>query len=110
VTLREFMVSRTDGLRCPDLADRHHDGDQCDRRGARQRRPVRLGWADNKIGGDAAPIYFASTGEHTIRIQRREDGISIDQIVLSRDGFLTTAPGFAKDDGAILQESGGSAD
>ena len=28
-------------------------------------------------------MYFATTGPQTIRIQRREDGISIDQIVLS---------------------------
>ena len=62
------------------------------------------GWSDNAYGADAAPIYFATTGPHTIRIQRREDGISIDQIVLSRDLYLTTSPGFTKNDGTILQE------
>jgi hypothetical protein len=66
------------------------------------------GWADNMVGGTAAPIYFARDGTHTIRVQRREDGISIDQIVLSRAVYLTTAPGFPKNDGTILTASPGS--
>jgi phosphatidylserine/phosphatidylglycerophosphate/cardiolipin synthase-like enzyme len=68
------------------------------------------GWADNLVGGNAAPIYFETDGEHTIRVQRREDGISIDQIVLSRDAFLTTSPGFTKNDGTLLLASPGSID
>jgi HKD family nuclease len=66
------------------------------------------GWADNMVSGNAAPIYFETDGQHTIRIQRREDGISIDQIVLSRDVYLSTSPGFAKDDGTVLAASPGS--
>jgi hypothetical protein len=47
-------------------------------------------------------IYFATTGTHTIRIQAREDGLSIDQIVLSPARYLTAAPGAAKNDTTIL--------
>jgi hypothetical protein len=67
------------------------------------------GWNDNAIGAGVLgqPIFFASSGEHTIRVQVREDGLSIDQIVLSRDAFLTSAPGSTKDDGTILMETPG---
>ena len=47
-------------------------------------------------------VYFAADGLQTIRIQTREDGLSIDQIVLSSDAFLSTPPGALKDDGTIL--------
>ncbi len=60
------------------------------------------GWEDDEYGGDAAPIYFASTGTQRMRVQRREDGISIDQIVLSPSTYLSTAPGPAKNDSTIL--------
>ena len=48
------------------------------------------------------PIYFATSGTQTIRIQQREDGTIIDQIVLSPDTFFTTAPGARKGDTTIL--------
>jgi len=53
------------------------------------------GWQDNGwgVGVLGSNIYFANDGTHTIRIQAREDGFSIDQIVLSPDTFLTTSPG-----------------
>ena len=35
-------------------------------------------------------VSFATTGEHTIRIQIREDGMSVDQIVLSAKKYLST--------------------
>ena len=41
------------------------------------------GWNDNAYGSVGAPIYFATSGTQRIRIQVREDGVSIDQIVLS---------------------------
>src|SRR5438552_15145619 len=40
------------------------------------------GWTDNGWCGLGSAIYFQSTGTHTIRVQVREDGLSIDQIVL----------------------------
>jgi phosphatidylserine/phosphatidylglycerophosphate/cardiolipin synthase-like enzyme/regulation of enolase protein 1 (concanavalin A-like superfamily) len=67
------------------------------------------GWNDNAIGAGALgpEIYFAASGDHRIRVQLREDGLSVDQIVLSRSAFLTTAPGATKNDGTILVEAGG---
>jgi phosphatidylserine/phosphatidylglycerophosphate/cardiolipin synthase-like enzyme/regulation of enolase protein 1 (concanavalin A-like superfamily) len=68
------------------------------------------GWNDNGYGvGVLGPqIFFATSGEHRIRLQMREDGLSIDQIVLSRSAYLSSAPGATKNDGTILQESGGT--
>jgi putative Ig domain-containing protein len=60
------------------------------------------GWTDNAMGDLAAPIYFAVSGPQTIRIQVREDGLSIDQIVLSADKYFTVAPGSAKNDATIV--------
>jgi phosphatidylserine/phosphatidylglycerophosphate/cardiolipin synthase-like enzyme len=67
------------------------------------------GWNDNGYGtGVLGPqIFFANSGEHTVRVQVREDGLSIDQIVLSRDAFLNAPPGLARDDGTILTETPG---
>jgi hypothetical protein len=60
------------------------------------------GWADNSYGGFGDPLYFATTGPQTIRVQVREDGLSLDQIVLSSASYLTTAPGATKNDTTIL--------
>jgi endonuclease/exonuclease/phosphatase family metal-dependent hydrolase len=51
-------------------------------------------WQDNGWGrGVLGPaIYFATTGAHTLRVQTREDGLSIDQIVLSPSTYLESAP------------------
>ena len=59
------------------------------------------GWADNSLGGLAGPIYFTG-GMQTIRVQVREDGVSLDQIVLSAGPYLTVAPGLTKNDATIL--------
>jgi hypothetical protein len=66
------------------------------------------GWNDNGYGsGVLGPlVYFASSGTHTIRIQVREDGLSIDQIVLSPGTWLSTPPGAAKNDTTILTGGG----
>ena len=70
------------------------------------------GWEDNGYGtGVRGPaIYFATTGSQRIRVQTREDGLSIDQIVLSPATYLTTAPGPTKNDGTILPASGGTSE
>ncbi len=69
------------------------------------------GWNDNAYGAGALGplVYFAASGTHTIRVQVREDGLSIDQIILSRDTFLNSAPGLTKNDGTIYGEQGGTA-
>jgi hypothetical protein len=51
------------------------------------------GWNDNGYGTIGVPVYFATSGPQTIRIQQREDGIRIDQIVLSSNRYLTASPG-----------------
>jgi hypothetical protein len=48
------------------------------------------------------PIYFQNSGTHTMRVQVREDGLSIDQIVLSPSTYLSRAPGAVKNDNTIL--------
>jgi len=66
------------------------------------------GWEDNAYGGLGTPIYFGSASEK-IRIQVREDGLSIDQIVLSPVTYASKAPGAAKNDTTILPENTGAA-
>ena len=60
------------------------------------------GWADQGWNGLGDPIYFAGSATHTLRIQQREDGPSIDQFVLSPDTYFTVAPGPQKNDTTIL--------
>lgn len=65
------------------------------------------GWQDNGWGsGVFGPlIRFATTGTQTIRIQVKEDGLSIDQIVLSSSTFKNSSPGALKNDTKILPKS-----
>ena len=60
------------------------------------------GWSDNGFASLGDPVYFSGTGTHTMRVQVREDGLTIDQIVLSPATYFTTAPGAAKNDTTIL--------
>ena len=60
------------------------------------------GWASNMYGGLGPPVFFATSGQHTIRVQIREDGMSIDQIVLSAKAYFSTAPGTTKNDTTIV--------
>ncbi|MFP5262931.1 MAG: hypothetical protein ACLGJB_13580, partial [Blastocatellia bacterium] len=46
---------------------------------------------------------------HTLRVQPREDGLSIDQVVLSPQTYLNSSPGFLQNDSTILPRSGGGA-
>ena len=62
------------------------------------------GWQDNGYGVNVLgpEIFFGATGLQTLRIQTREDGLSIDQVVLSPTRYRTTAPGRATNDTTIL--------
>ena len=62
------------------------------------------GWQDNGYGvGVLGPLlYFSRNGTQTIRVQTREDGFAIDQIVLSAQRYVTLAPGSVRDDATIL--------
>ncbi len=64
------------------------------------------GWQDNGYGaGKLGPlVVFTRTGLQTMRVQNREDGLMIDQIVLSPGLYLTTAPGALKNDTTILPQ------
>jgi VCBS repeat protein/FG-GAP repeat protein/Big-like domain-containing protein len=63
------------------------------------------GWEDDGWGAvnkNGVTLRFPEGGLQHIRIQTREDGVSIDQIVLSSEKYLTARPGTAKNDKAIL--------
>jgi hypothetical protein len=63
------------------------------------------GWEDNGWGavGTLGPdIRFATGGQQTMRVQNREDGFFIDQIVLSPSTYRTSSPGANKNDTTIL--------
>ncbi len=62
------------------------------------------GWQDNGWGVNVTgpAIYFGQSGPQTIRVQVREDGMSIDQIVLSAGQYATASPGVLKNDTTIL--------
>jgi hypothetical protein len=63
------------------------------------------GWNDNMFQGLGPLIYFATSGTQTIRVQLREDGLALDQIVLSPQKYLNNAPGPNKNDATILPKS-----
>lgn len=65
------------------------------------------GWQDNGYGTNilGPVIYFATTGRQVIRIQTREDGLSIDQIVLSPVTYMSTSPGRTKLDATIITKT-----
>jgi hypothetical protein len=52
--------------------------------------------------GDAAIVRFPSSSTETIRIQTREDGLDIDQIVLSPSTYFDAAPGSATRDTTVV--------
>ena len=57
------------------------------------------GWGTGELG---ALVRFASSGRTRVRIQTREDGIAIDQLVLSPRAFLAAAPGRMRNDATTL--------
>jgi hypothetical protein len=65
------------------------------------------GWEDDGWGAvdtHGVTIRFAEGGPQRVRIQTREDGVSIDQIVLSAETYKSVRPGTAKNDRTILPE------
>jgi hypothetical protein len=67
------------------------------------------GWQDNGWGTAVLGplLYFNSNSPQTLRIQTREDGLSIDQIMLSPSAFLNAAPGALKQDATIYPATQG---
>lgn len=61
------------------------------------------GWMDGAYWlAQATTVSFASSGTHTLRVQTREDGAAIDQVVLSPATYFTAAPGAAVNDTTIV--------
>jgi hypothetical protein len=61
------------------------------------------GWQDNAWWlGDSSVVRFATAGRRTIRVQTREDGVEIDQIILSPQRYLDNPPGGVKNDSTII--------
>ena len=65
------------------------------------------GWRDDAWGAkgiiSSVQLKFPQGGVQRIRVQTREDGVMIDQIVLSSSKYLTVRPGAVKNDTVILQ-------
>jgi len=66
----------------------------------------RDGCTDVVVAAASGVIRFPEGGPQTIRIQTREDGVSVDAVVLSAEKYKTTRPGTAKDDTTKLQHQG----
>jgi len=63
------------------------------------------GWEDDGWGAvnkNGVLLRFPGGGEQSLWIQTREDGVSVDQIVLSAQKYRTTRPGATKNDRTIL--------
>jgi hypothetical protein len=61
------------------------------------------GWKNNAYWlNQATTVTFAADGIHTIRIQVREDGVEVDQIVLSSQKYRHAPPGPATSDATIV--------
>ena len=68
------------------------------------------GWSRHAYWlGDTGDVWFQNSGSHTIRIQTREDGVEIDQIVISPATYLSSAPGPVSNDTTIVAKPGGGA-
>ena len=64
------------------------------------------GWQDGLYWqSQSTTIQFATTGSHTMRVQTREDGVEIDQIVLSPTTYLNSPPGRTTGDSTIVPVS-----
>jgi hypothetical protein len=65
------------------------------------------GWQRNAYWlADSGDVWFPSSGTHTIRVQLREDGAEIDQIVISPSTWVDNAPGAASNDTTIISAGG----
>jgi phosphatidylserine/phosphatidylglycerophosphate/cardiolipin synthase-like enzyme len=69
---------------------------------------VGWGWQRNAYWlADSGDVWFQNSGSHTIRVQIREDGVEIDQIVISPSAFATNPPGPVSNDTTIVPKPGG---
>ena len=67
------------------------------------------GWVDGAYWlSQPAIVRFASSGPHTLRVQTREDGVQVDQIVLSPATWMSRAPGAPSNDNTLLPRTAAS--
>ena len=65
------------------------------------------GWQNGAYWlSQATAVTFPVSGAQTIRIQVREDGVQLDQVVLSPSRFFNSAPGGPTNDGTIVAKGG----
>jgi hypothetical protein len=68
------------------------------------------GWVDGAYWlSQINVVQFASSGTHTLRIQIREDGVQVDQVVLSPSTWLQSSPGQPSGDSTIIPKNGDAA-
>jgi regulation of enolase protein 1 (concanavalin A-like superfamily) len=61
------------------------------------------GWANGAYWlAQPATVTFRTSGLHRLRLQLREDGVAVDQIVLSSGRYLHTRPGAVTNDHTIV--------
>jgi hypothetical protein len=69
---------------------------------------VGWGWQRNAYWlPDTGDVWFTWSGRHSIRVQTREDGVEIDQIVISPIKYANDAPGPVSADHTIVPKPGG---
>src|SRR5262249_31926748 len=67
------------------------------------------GWVNGAYWlSQATTLTFATGGTHTLRIQTREDGAQIDQLIFSAATYLSNAPGPISNDHTIVPKPGGN--
>ena len=63
------------------------------------------GWQDNAWWlEESSAVRFATSGRHRVRVQTREDGVDVDQIVLSASRYEVTPPGAVRDDTVVVPQ------
>ena len=63
------------------------------------------GWEDDgwgAVNANGITLKFPEGGVQRLQVQTREDGVSIDQVVLSSGKYASKRPGLAKNDATIL--------
>jgi hypothetical protein len=61
------------------------------------------GWTNSAYWlTQATAVRFATSGPHTMRIQVREDGVELDQIVLSSTTYASAPPGGPTNDATVV--------
>ena len=63
------------------------------------------GWEDDgwgAVNANGITLKFPEGGVQRLQVQTREDGVSIDQVVLSSGKYASKRPGLAKNDVTIL--------